>query len=67
MLYKNVKFYPHPLEIVKPSLPHPKKNPLEMKNPQAAHHLISPEHNFERTPSTPPKKQFSGKKIKNKK
>jgi hypothetical protein len=38
-----------------------------MKNPQAAHHLISPEHNFERTPSTPPKKQFSGKKIKNKK
>jgi hypothetical protein len=53
MLYKNVKFSPHPLETVKPSPPHPKKTPLEMQNPHAPPHIISPEPNFERTPSTP--------------
>jgi len=56
MLYKNVKFNPHPLKTIKPSPPHPKKTLLEIQNAHVPHHLISTEPNFEKTPSTPTRK-----------
>jgi len=66
MLYKNVKFSPHPLETIKPSPLHPKKTPLEIQNPQVPHHLISTEPNFEKTPSTPTRKTIPWKEIREK-
>jgi hypothetical protein len=68
MLYKNVKFSPHPLKTIKPSPPHPKKKPIwKIKIPRVPCHLISFEPNFERTPCTPTQEAILWKERKEKK
>jgi hypothetical protein len=67
MLYKNVKFSPHPLQTVKPFPPHPKRNPWKPKIPML--HFTSSHLNpiFKEPPTPPTQETFIGKKKKKKK